>query len=82
MDHAIPRSIDVPPLTLDTIDTSSTTNPLGAKGIGSVSTVPSPDAVANAVMNAISGIGVRHIDASYTPERLWSAIQDAEGATG
>ncbi len=76
MDYAIPRATDIPPLTLDTIDTSSTTNPLGAKGIGSVSTVPSPAAVANAVLNAISGTGVRHIDAPYTPERLWSAIQD------
>jgi carbon-monoxide dehydrogenase large subunit len=76
MDYAIPRATDIPPLTLDTIDTSSTTNPLGAKGIGSVSTVPSPVAVANAVMNAISVTGVRHIDAPYTPERLWSSIQD------
>jgi carbon-monoxide dehydrogenase large subunit len=49
---------------------------LGAKGIGSVSTVPSPVAVANAVLNAISSTGVRHMDAPYTPERLWNAIQD------
>ena len=82
MDYAIPRSTDIPPLTLDTIDTSSTTNPLGAKGIGSVSTVPSPVAVANAVMNAISVTGVRHIDAPYTPERLWSSIQDHKTDNG
>ncbi|MBQ10777.1 MAG: hypothetical protein CMJ45_04430 [Planctomyces sp.] len=75
MDYAIPRSTDIPSLTLDTIDTSSSTNPLGAKGIGSVSTVPSTAAVANAVMNAISVTGVRHIDAPYTPDRLWRSIR-------
>ena len=74
MDYALPRSATIPDLTLDTIDTISPTNPLGAKGIGSVSTVPSPAAIANAVMNAISPSGVRHIDAPYTPERLWRAI--------
>ena len=76
MDYALPRSTMIPDLTLDTIDTISPTNPLGAKGIGSVSTVPSPAAIANAVMNAISPSGVRHIDAPYTPERLWRAIRE------
>ncbi len=76
MDYALPRSATIPDLTLDTIDTISPTNPLGAKGIGSVSTVPSPAAIANAVMNAISPSGVRHIDAPYTPERLWRAIRE------
>lgn len=76
MDYALPRSTMIPDLTLDTIDTISPTNPLGSKGIGSVSTVPSPAAIANAVMNAISPSGVRHIDAPYTPERLWRAIRE------
>ena len=78
MDYAIPRAIDIPELILDTVDTISPTNPLGAKGIGSVSTVPSPVAIANAVMDAISATGVRHIDAPYTRERLWRSIQQAE----
>ena len=76
MDYALPRSTTIPDLTLDTGDTISPTNPLGSKGIGSVSTVPSPAAIANAVMNAISPSGVRHIDAPYTPERLWRAIRE------
>jgi len=76
MDYALPRSTTIPDLTLDTVDTISPTNPLGSKGIGSVSTVPSPAAIANAVMNAISPSGVRHIDAPYTPERLWRAIRE------
>jgi carbon-monoxide dehydrogenase large subunit len=74
MDYALPRAIHMPDLILDTINTISPTNPLGAKGIGSVSTVPSPAAVTNAVLNALSGTGVRHIDAPLTPERVWRGI--------
>ena len=74
MDYALPRAIHMPDLTLDTINTISPTNPLGAKGIGSVSTVPSPAAVANAVLNALSSTGVRHIDAPLTPERVWRGV--------
>ena len=82
LDYAMPRSIDIPNLILDTIDTVSTTNPLGAKGIGSVSTVPSPAAVANAVLNALSVTGVRHIDAPYTPETIWRSIRDQKVISG
>ena len=70
------------PLILDTIDFTSTANPLGAKGIGSVSTVPSTAAIANAVMNALSGTGVSHVDAPYTPETLWRAIQEQKSIDG
>ena len=76
MDYAIPRAVDIPQLILDTVDTVSPTNPLGAKGIGSVSTVPSPVAIANAVMNAIASTGIRHIDAPYTREKLWRSIRE------
>ncbi|MCH7736906.1 MAG: xanthine dehydrogenase family protein molybdopterin-binding subunit [Chloroflexi bacterium] len=75
LDYALPRAIHIPDLTLDTINTTSPTNPLGAKGIGSVSTVPSPAAVTNAVLNALSGTGVRHIDTPLTPERVWRAVK-------
>ena len=75
MDYAIPRSVDIPNLILDTVDTISPTNPLGAKGIGSVSTVPSPVAISNAIMDAISSTGIRHIDAPYTKEKLWRSIR-------
>ena len=78
MDYALPRAIHMPDLTLDTINSISPTNPLGAKGIGSVSTVPSPAAVTNAVLNALSGTGVRHIDTPLTPERIWLAVRDHE----
>jgi carbon-monoxide dehydrogenase large subunit len=54
-------------------ETLSPTNPLGAKGIGSVATVPAPAAVVNAVLDALSHHGVRHLDMPLTPEKIWRA---------
>ena len=74
LDYAIPKAPDIPELILDTLETPSPTNPLGAKGIGSVSTVPPPAALANAVVDALSGFGVRHLDTPLTAERIWRAM--------
>ena len=75
MDYALPRAAHIPDLIMENIDTPSPTNPLGSKGVGSVSTVPSPVAVANAVLDALSSAGVRHIDTPLTPEKIWRALQ-------
>ena len=75
MDYAMPTAEEIPELVLDNMGTPSPTNPLGAKGIGSVSTVPSPEAVANAVLDALSGLGVRHLDTPLTSEKIWRAVQ-------
>jgi aerobic carbon-monoxide dehydrogenase large subunit len=80
LDYAIPKAPDIPELILDTLETPSPTNPLGAKGIGSVSTVPPPAAVANAVLDALSSFGVRHLDTPLTGERIWRAMQGVEGS--
>ncbi len=80
LDYAIPKAPDIPELILDTLETPSPTNPLGAKGIGSVSTVPPPAAVANAVVDALSSFGVRHLDTPLTGERIWRAMQGVEGS--
>ena len=80
MDYAVPRSDLMPDLILDTVTTPSSTNPLGAKGVGSVATVPSPVAVTNAVLDALAKWGVRHLDAPLTPEKIWRAIQEHERA--
>jgi aerobic carbon-monoxide dehydrogenase large subunit len=82
LDYAIPKAPDIPDLILDTLQTPSPTNPLGAKGIGSVSTVPPPAAVANAVVDALSSFGVRHLDTPLTAERIWRAMQGKGGSTG
>jgi len=75
MDYALPRAAHIPDLIMENIDTPSPTNPLGSKGVGSVSTVPSPVAVANAVLDALSSAGVRHIDTPLTPEKIWRAMR-------
>ena len=78
LDYALPRAAGMPDLVLDTIEVPSPTNPLGAKGVGSVSTVPSPVAICNAVMDALSGLGVRHLDTPLTAGKIWQAIQKAQ----
>jgi aerobic carbon-monoxide dehydrogenase large subunit len=74
LDYAVPKAHDIPALTLDTMETASPTNPLGAKGVGSVATVPAPAAVANAVLDALSRYGVRHLDLPLTAENIWRAM--------
>jgi carbon-monoxide dehydrogenase large subunit len=82
LDYAIPKAPDMPELILDTLETPSPTNPLGAKGIGSVSTVPPPAALANAVMDALASFGVRHLDTPLTAEKLWRAMQGVGDSAG
>ena len=55
-----------------------TTNPLGIKGAGEAGTVGALAAVINAVVDALSGLGVRHVEMPATPERIWQAIAAAK----
>ena len=75
MDYALPHAQGMPEMTLETVETPSPLNPLGSKGIGELPTVAAPVAVANAVMDALSGLGIRHIDTPLTPEKIWNALQ-------
>ena len=79
MDYAMPSAKGLPELNLDTHETPSPMNPLGIKGIGELPTVAAPAAVANAVMDALSGFGLRHIDTPLTPEKVWNAMQGRTG---
>ncbi|WP_089722375.1 xanthine dehydrogenase family protein molybdopterin-binding subunit [Candidatus Entotheonella palauensis] len=76
-DYAVPRAIHIPELTLDTLETLSPLTPLGVKGIGELPTLAAPAAVANAVMDALSHWGIRHIDTPLTPAKIWQALQEA-----
>ena len=78
LDYAIPTAEDLPEPLLENMDSSSPTNLLGAKGVGSVPNVPSPAAVANAVMDALASSGIRHIDSPLTPEKIWRALQEQQ----
>ena len=81
MDYSLPKSIDLPDFDLDSsIETLSPVTALGVKGIGELPTLAAPVAIANAVMDALSSAGVRHIDTPLTPQKVWQALHDA-GAT-
>ena len=67
MDYALPKTIDLPDFDLDTLETPSPITALGVKGIGELPTLAAPVAIANAVMDALSGAGVRHINTPLTP---------------
>ena len=74
-DYAIPSAAEFPPFEASNTQTPTPLNPLGAKGIGESGTIGSTPAVQNAVVDALSHLGVRHIDMPCTPERVWRAIQ-------
>ncbi|MBV9896796.1 MAG: xanthine dehydrogenase family protein [Chloroflexi bacterium] len=76
-DYAVPRAADMPPLVLDHTVTPTPFNPLGAKGVGEAGTNGCPPAIANAVIDALSPLGVTHLDLPFTPQRVWEAIQSA-----
>jgi len=77
MDYAVPSAAELPSFDASNTETPSPRNPLGAKGIGESGTIGSGPAVQNAVIDAVSHLGVRHIDMPLTAERVWRAIQDA-----
>lgn len=70
-DYAMPRAAHAPQVTAEFTETLSPFNPLGAKGVGEAGTVGAPAAIANAVADALSPLGIRHIDLPFTQERLW-----------
>lgn len=74
LDYAVPVAEGLPELITDTLETPSPMNPLGIKGVGELPTVAAPAAVANAVLDALSGFGVRHIDTPLTAEKIWRAM--------
>jgi carbon-monoxide dehydrogenase large subunit len=73
-EYAIPKAEMVPTYELDRTVTPTTVNPMGVKGAGEAGTIASTPAVANAVIDAVSHLGIKHIDMPLTPERVWRAI--------
>ena len=78
MDYVMPRADDMPNLTIRTREVPTKVNPLGVKGVGEAGTVGSLVAAINAVVNALSPLGIDHIDMPATPDRVWAAIQRAQ----
>ncbi len=76
-EYAMPSAAELPSFEALNTETPTHLNPLGAKGIGESGTIGSMPAVQNAVVDALSHLGVRHIDMPCTPERIWRAVDQA-----
>jgi aerobic carbon-monoxide dehydrogenase large subunit len=80
MDYAMPRADNFSTVTIEDNPVPTPTNPLGVKGAGEAGTVGSLSAGVNAVVDALSVLGIRHLDTPCTPYRVWRAIADARRA--
>jgi carbon-monoxide dehydrogenase large subunit len=78
MDYAMPRAHDVPMITVANRPVPTRTNPIGAKGCGEAGTSGGLPAVANAVIDALSDYGIRHLEMPMTSSRIWEAIEAAK----
>jgi carbon-monoxide dehydrogenase large subunit len=75
--YLVPSAAELPVFATFHTETPTPLNPLGAKGIGESATVGSTPAVQNAVVDALSYLGIRHLDMPLTPERIWRAVRGA-----
>ncbi len=75
MDYAMPRAEDLSAFQIKTNPVPTKTNPLGVKGAGEAGCVGAMPAVANALVDALSVLGIRHIEMPATSERIWRAMQ-------
>jgi carbon-monoxide dehydrogenase large subunit len=80
MDYALPRAADSPQVTVVHHPVPATTNVLGVKGCGEAGCAGSLTSVMNAIVDALSEFGIRHLDMPATPYRVWRAIQEARAA--
>jgi aerobic carbon-monoxide dehydrogenase large subunit len=74
LDYAVPTAHMVPDYELDLVETRSPFNPLGAKGVGESGCVSSPPAIVNAVLDALSPLGIRNLEMPLTSEKIWRAL--------
>jgi carbon-monoxide dehydrogenase large subunit len=74
MDYAMPRAKDIPEYKMGSTVTPSPSNPMGIKGVGEAGTIGATPAIANAVIDALSPLGIRHLDLPLTPEKVWRAM--------
>jgi carbon-monoxide dehydrogenase large subunit len=77
-DYAIPSAAELCNFEVSNTQTDSPRNPLGAKGIGESGTIGSTPAIHNAVVDALSHLGISHVDMPCTPETVWRTIQGAK----
>jgi aerobic carbon-monoxide dehydrogenase large subunit len=78
VDYMIPSAADLPRMDSGRTVTPSPSNPLGVKGIGEAGTIAATACVVNAAVDALSGLGIRHLEMPMQPARVWEAIQQAK----
>ena len=76
MDYLLPTAVETPKWEVGKTITPSPHHPIGAKGIGESATVGAPPAIANAVVDALWHLGVRHVDIPITPEKVWKLLRE------
>jgi carbon-monoxide dehydrogenase large subunit len=77
MDYGLLRAADLPNIATVLTETPEASNPLRVKGVGEAAATGSTPAFVNAVLDALAPLGVQHIEAPLTPQRLWHAIAAA-----
>jgi aerobic carbon-monoxide dehydrogenase large subunit len=77
MDYLVPTAVETPRWETDKTCTPSPHHPFGAKGVGESATVGAPPAIANAVVDALWHLGVRHVDIPITPPKVWALLKQA-----
>ena len=76
--YLVPSAAELPSYELDRTESKATDHPFGAKGVGETGTIAAAPAVINAVIDALSHLGVTDIQMPATPERVWRAIEEAK----
>jgi carbon-monoxide dehydrogenase large subunit len=79
MDYAIPKASSFPNYELDRTVTPCPFNPMGLKGVGEAGTIASTPAIMNAIIDALSPLGVEHFDMPASPQRLWQFVHEQKG---
>jgi len=77
MDYTLPIAEQVPAFVTDTVETPSPLNPLGAKGVGEAGCIAAPPVIVNAVLDALTPLGITTIDMPLTSEKVWALVQAA-----
>jgi len=77
LDYTMPSIGEIPEIELGRQITPSPTNELGVKGIGEAGTIAATGAIINAIVDALSPLGIKHVDMPATPDRLWKQIKEA-----
>jgi carbon-monoxide dehydrogenase large subunit len=76
MDYSIPKARNMPWIETDRTETPSPVNPLGTKGVGEAGTIGSLPAFVNSVVDALSPLGIEHIDIPMTSQSIWKAVHE------